>query len=117
MLATLAYENVSEVFTAFGDKGVSAEQVAREVVREVRAFQVSSAALGPHLTDQWVLPLSLAVWQRQRGACYTATELTDHATTNFETIQRFLPVRIQTAKAGEGWRVVVAPLFGRRGLP
>lgn len=109
LLATLFYENVSEVFTAFGEKGVSAEQVAREVVREVRAFQVSHAALGPHLTDQWVLPLALAVWQRERGASYTATELTDHATTNFETIQKFLPVGIQTEQVGDGWRVVVMP--------
>ncbi|HEU6456283.1 MAG TPA: RNA 3'-terminal phosphate cyclase [Roseateles sp.] len=109
LLATLVYEHVSEVFTAFGEKGVSAEQVAREVVREVRAYQVSPAALGPHLTDQWVLPLALAVWQRRCGASYMATELTDHATTNFETIQKFLPVGIQTEKAGEGWRVCVNP--------
>jgi len=109
LLATLAYENVSEVFTAFGEKGVSAEQVAREVVREVRAYQVSPAALGPHLTDQWALPLALAVWQRQCSASYTATELTNHATTNFETIRKFLSVSIQTEKAGEGWRVCVNP--------
>ena len=109
LLATIVYEHVSEVFTAFGEKGVSAEQVAREVVREVRAFQVSDAALGPHLTDQWVLPLALAVWQRERGASYTATELTDHATTNFETIQKFLPIGIQTEKADDGWRVFVTP--------
>jgi RNA 3'-terminal phosphate cyclase (ATP) len=109
LLATLVYENVSEVVTAFGEKGVSAEQVAREVVREVRAYQLSQAALGPHLTDQWVLPLALAVSQRRRGASYTAAELTDHATTNFKTIQKFLPVGIQTEKAGDGWRVAVKP--------
>ena len=109
LLATLVYEHVSEVITAFGEKGVTSEQVAREVVREGRAYQVSHAALGPHLTDQWVLPLALAVWQRRRSASYTATELTDHATTNFETIQKFLPVDIQTERAGEGWRVCVNP--------
>ncbi|HEY8881097.1 MAG TPA: RNA 3'-terminal phosphate cyclase [Roseateles sp.] len=109
LLATLVYEHLSEVFTAFGEKGVSAEQVARELVREVRAYQVSNAALGPHLADQWVLPLALAVWQRQCGASYTATELTDHATTNFETIQKFLPVGVQTGQVGDGWRVEIMP--------
>lgn len=109
LLATLVYEHVSEVFTAFGEKGVSAEQVAREVVREVRAYQVSHAVLGSHLTDQWALPLALAVWQRRRSASYTATELTDHATTNFETIQKFLPVGIQTEKTQDGWQVTVMP--------
>jgi RNA 3'-terminal phosphate cyclase (ATP) len=52
--------------------------------------------------DQWTLPLALAAWQRQRGATYTATELTDHATTNFAKVQKFLPVRIQREKAGDG---------------
>ncbi len=107
LLATLVHENVSEVFTAFGEKGVSAEQVARAVARDVHVYQASRAALGPHLTDQWVLPLALAVWRRQRGASYTATELTAHASTNFEVIQRFLPLRIATAKAGDAWRVMV----------
>lgn len=103
LMATLVYENLSEVFTAFGEKGISAEQVAREVVREVRAYQVSGAALGPHLADQWALPLALAVWRRAGGASYTCTELTPHAKTNFEVIERFLPVKFvpeATARGG-----------------
>jgi RNA 3'-terminal phosphate cyclase (ATP) len=107
LLATLVYENVSEVFTAFGEKGVSAEQVARDVVREVRAYQVSDAALGPHLADQWALPLALAVWQRAGAASYTCTELTPHATTNFDMIERFLPVKFSTEVAAGGFAVKV----------
>ncbi|RDI25982.1 RNA 3'-terminal phosphate cyclase (ATP) [Pseudacidovorax intermedius] len=99
LLATLVYDHVSEVFTAFGEKGVSAEQVAREVVREVRAYQVCHAALGPHLADQWALPLALGLWCRGGVASYTCTELTPHATTNFEVIERFLPVRFSSAAA------------------
>lgn len=109
LLATLVYENVCEVFTAFGEKGVSAEQVARNLVREVRDYQVGDAALGPHLADQWALPLALAVWQRRREASYSCTELTPHATTNFEVIERFLPVRFSTTGSGSGWRVLARP--------
>jgi RNA 3'-terminal phosphate cyclase (ATP) len=109
LLATLVYEHLSEVFTQFGEKGVSAEKVARDLVREVRAYQVSQAALGPHLADQWALPLALAVWKRQEGAAYTCTELTPHAKTNFDVIQRFLPVRFSTSALEGGWRVVVEP--------
>ncbi|MCE4540437.1 RNA 3'-terminal phosphate cyclase [Pelomonas sp. P7] len=107
LLATLAYENVCEVFTGFGEKGVSAEQVARNVVREVRAYQVSDAALGAHLADQWALPLALALWQRGGKASYTCTELTPHATTNFDVIERFLPVRFSPVATASGFAVKV----------
>lgn len=104
---TLVYEHLAEVFTEFGEKGVSSEQVARDLVRQVRAYQISDAALGPHLADQWALPLALAVWQRQQPACYTCTELTPHARTNFTVIERFLPVRFEVEGVGKGWRVMV----------
>lgn len=110
LLATLAYENVCEVFTTFGEKGVSSEHVARELVREVRAYQVSDAALGPHLADQWALPLALAVWQRGREASYTCTELTPHAKSNFEVIERFLPVRFSTSGSGSSWKILAKPV-------
>ncbi len=109
LMATLVYENLSEVFTAFGEKGVSAEKVARDLVREVRAYQVGEAALGPHLADQWALPLALAVWKRRCEASYTCTELTPHARTNFEVIERFLPVRFSTLGSGSGWTVLAKP--------
>lgn len=109
LLATLAYANVCEVFTQFGEKGVTAEQVAGALVREVRAYQASAAALGPFLADQWVLPLALAVWQRQRAASYSCTELTPHARTNFEMIECFLPVRVAVSAIEGGWQVTVAP--------
>ena len=109
LLATLVFENLSEVFTQFGEKGVSAEKVARDLVREVRAYQLSEAALGPHLADQWALPLALAVWKRQRGAVFTCTELTAHAKTNFEVIERFLPVTFSTSASQAGWHVTVKP--------
>ncbi|HEY4083480.1 MAG TPA: RNA 3'-terminal phosphate cyclase [Burkholderiaceae bacterium] len=108
LLATLAYENVTEVFTQFGEKGVSAERVARELVREVRSYQQSEAALGSYLADQWALPLALAVWKRSGAAAYTCTELTPHARTNFEMIERFLPVRFATETVKGGWRVEVS---------
>jgi len=110
LLATLVYEQLTEVFTAFGEKGTSAEQVARELAGEVRAYQASEAALGPHLADQWALPLALAVARRGGAASYTCTALTPHATTNFEVIERFLPVAFKTAPVGGAYSVEVAAL-------
>ena len=109
LMATLVYENLCEVFTQFGEKGVSAEKVAHDLVREVRAYQQSEAALGPHLADQWALPLALAVCRRGQAASYTCTALTTHAKTNFEVIERFLPVVFLASAARAGWRVTVKP--------
>ena len=109
LMATLVHEHVCELVTHFGEKGVSSEAVASAVVREVRAYEGSAAALGPHLADQWALPLALAVWRRGGTAAYTCTELTDHATTNFAVIERFLPVRFETRAAEGCWRVSAAP--------
>ena len=107
LIATLEYEHVAEVFTAFGEKGMSSEQVAQAVVNELRAYEGCKAALGPHLADQWALPLALAVWQRGVAASYTCTELTPHARTNFEVIERFLPVRFLIEAVGGHWQVLV----------
>jgi RNA 3'-terminal phosphate cyclase (ATP) len=105
LMATLAYEQVCEVFTAFGAKGVSAERVAATLAREVRAFLASRAALGAWLADQWMLPLALALAQRGGSAEFTCSEWTEHASTNMRVIERFLPVRFR-AEADEGrWRV------------
>ncbi len=113
LIATLAYEHVTEVFTAFGEKGVSSEQVAHAVANELRAYEAGEAALGPHLADQWALPLALALWQRGGQASYTCTELTPHARTNFEVIEKFLPVRFSATPIGhEGsaWQVLARAL-------
>jgi RNA 3'-terminal phosphate cyclase (ATP) len=114
LMATLAYENVSELFTQFGAKGVSSDDVANALVQDVRAYQASAAALGAHLADQWTLPLALALWRRGGAATFTCTELTDHATTNFSVIERFLPVRFVTLAIAGGWSVCVTRQSGER---
>lgn len=124
LMATLAHEQVCEVATGLGEKGVSAEQVAQNLVKALRAYQSTAGALGPHLADQWALPLALAVWRSGRPARYSCTELTEHALTNFAVIERFLPLRfacapyLPDAAAGApsglqpGWQVSVAPAGG-----
>jgi RNA 3'-terminal phosphate cyclase (ATP) len=109
LLATLRHEQVTEVFCAIGDKGRSAERVGADVAVQVGRYQLTDAALGPHLADQWVLPLALAVWHSGRAAAFTCSEVSSHALTNFRVIERFLPVAIghHARPAGGGWRVEV----------
>jgi RNA 3'-terminal phosphate cyclase (ATP) len=109
LMATLVHEHVTEVVTAFGDKGVSSEAVARAVVNEVRVFQAAAGALGPHLADQWMLPLALAVVDRKASAAYTCTEMTDHSKTNIGVIEAFLPVRFEVVETGPArWQVSIS---------
>jgi RNA 3'-terminal phosphate cyclase (ATP) len=99
LMATLIYQELSEVFTCIGEKCQSAERVAELLTQEVRQFESGTGALGPCLADQWILPLALALCdttQAEAAARFTCTEWTDHARSNAEVIEAFLPVRFST---------------------
>ena len=87
---TLEYGHVTEVFTGFGERGVPAEAVAKTACDEALDYIASTAAVGPHLADQLLLPLALA-----GGGRFTMPAPTQHFTTNAAVIERFLPVRVQ----------------------
>jgi RNA 3'-terminal phosphate cyclase (ATP) len=96
LLVVLKYEHITEVFASYGERGVSAEQVAHQLLREVRTYQAHPAPVGPHLADQLMIPMALAAAHGnhgQGGGQYWATELTDHTRTNAQVIERFLPVK------------------------
>jgi RNA 3'-terminal phosphate cyclase (ATP) len=103
LLAVLEFEHITEVFASYGDKGVSAEQVAQRLVKEVRAYLNAEAPVGPHLADQWMIPLALA-----GGGEYLATEVTEHTRTNARVIEAFMPQRfaISATPLGQHIRVV-----------
>ncbi len=96
-------EQVTEVFSAFGELGVAAEKVAATAAREAREYLVSRAVAGEHLTDQLLLPMALA-----GGGSFPALKISRHAQTNMEVIPRFLPVRFETAQEEGYVRVTVA---------
>ena len=109
LIATLEHTHVTEVFCQLGERHLSAEQVAKRLVDEVRAYQRSSGALGPHLADQWMLPLALAVWRSGRAARYTCSEVTQHTATNAQTIALGLPVRVQITPVERAMQVEILP--------
>ena len=87
LMLTLEYEHATEVFTAFGEKSVSSEQVARQAVQRARQYLVSRAAFAEYLADQMMLPLALA-----GAGGFTMDEVSMHARTNAQVIETFLPV-------------------------
>jgi RNA 3'-terminal phosphate cyclase (ATP) len=105
VLVTLACEHVTEVFAAFGERGVPAERVAREAASAAAGWLAADVAVGPHLADQLLLPLALA----GRGS-FTTTVPSGHTRTNAALIGRFLPVRFDLRDLGGGrFHVSVAP--------
>lgn len=82
-------EHVTAVFTGFGEKRVSAENVAELVVKKVRRYLENQVPVGFYLADQLLLPLALA-----GGGSFRTLSPTLHTITNVETIRQFLEVDI-----------------------
>lgn len=111
LIATLGFEHVTEVFTSFGEKSLSSEQVAKRLLRQMKEYAASTAAAGPYLADQLALPWALAVHQTGRAAAYTCSEVTEHTRTNLEVIQRFLPLRADLKREdARRWRLSWEPM-------
>lgn len=96
-------ENLTEVFTRVGERGVRAETVAMEAVEEALVYLKTEAPVGVHLADQLLIPLALA-----SGGSFMTTSLSLHTTTNIEIIKKFLNIDITTTPAANGmWKVDV----------
>lgn len=94
-------EHVSEVFTGFGRKGVPAEKVAAEAIREARRYLEAGVPVGEHLADQLLIPMALA-----GGGSFRTLPPTDHTKTNIETLRHFLDVQVKSeAIEGEVWQI------------
>jgi RNA 3'-terminal phosphate cyclase (ATP) len=90
-------EHATDVFTAFGAKGVSAESVARDAAKQARRYLNSGGAVGEHLADQLLLPLAIG-----EGGSFTTTPLSAHATTNIDVVGRFVDAPIAVEPISNG---------------
>ncbi len=110
LVVTVEHANVTEVFTAFGERGRRAEEVARAVAAEVRTYLSIDTPVGPHLADQLVLPMLVG-----QGGRFRTGEPTGHLRTQVETVEHFAPGHVAIERAGErGFEVVVRPLGAAR---
>jgi RNA 3'-terminal phosphate cyclase (ATP) len=90
-------EEVTEVFTAFGEKHVQAEAVANSVAKEAEAYLDAGVPVGPHLADQLVLLVALA-----GAGSFVTSEPTLHTRTQLQVIERFLGPVIRSEKRSDG---------------
>lgn len=90
-------EHVTEVVTAFGRKGVPAEEVAEIAIAEASEYVDAGVPVGRHLADQLLVPLALF-----RGGDFLTLEPSAHTTTNVETIRRFLSTDVSVTEQAGG---------------
>ncbi|HUJ60939.1 MAG TPA: RNA 3'-terminal phosphate cyclase [Kofleriaceae bacterium] len=86
-----------ELCTAHGRKGYPAEDVADDALDDLEDYLDAGAPVGEMLADQLLLPMAVAGGGRFR----TAGPLSDHATTNIDTIRAFLDVPIRIEPVGD----------------
>jgi RNA 3'-terminal phosphate cyclase (ATP) len=101
LVATIEHEYITEVFSAFGEKGVSAEKVAGKLCRQIKTYLEGVAPVGPHLADQLLLPLAIA------GGEFITANPTQHTLTNIETINTFLPGCLDMEETVDGMTRIV----------
>jgi RNA 3'-terminal phosphate cyclase (ATP) len=82
-------DHVTEIFTGFGERGVSAERVADSAVTVALEYLAAEVPVGEHLADQLLLPLALA-----GGGRFKTLRLSSHSQTNIQIIKKFLRVRV-----------------------
>ncbi|WDP91042.1 MAG: RNA 3'-terminal phosphate cyclase [Desulfobacter sp.] len=98
---TVESEHITEVFTGFGMKGVSAEKVAKQCTGQARAYLSAGVPVGRFLADQLLLPMALA-----GGGGFATLPLSRHTTTNIDIIRTFMDIEILARETGEGrWEI------------
>lgn len=105
LFATVESEHVTEVFTAFGERGVPSHDVANQVANEVRAYLATDAPVGEHLADQLVMPLALG-----EGGVFRTVAPTQHTRTQIDIVEVFTGVRARVVEESSGvHRIEVKP--------
>ena len=106
VMIELEAEHVTEVFTGFGERGVRAEDVAMQALREAEEYLAADMPVGTHLADQLMLPLGIGAYLGSGGSVFRTMELSLHSTTHLEILRRFLEIGIQVDREDNGNCVV-----------
>ena len=97
VLIEIESENLTEVFTRIGERGVRAEVIAEEAANEALLYLKRGVPVGEHLADQLLIPIALA-----GGGSFATGPLSLHTVTNIEIVKKFLDVDIVVAPSING---------------
>lgn len=107
VLVEVRFENVTEVFVAFGEKGRKAEQVARDVGRRVATYLKTDVPVGEYLADQLMLPMAIGKARGTGGGSYRTGPLSRHSTTHIDIIREFLDVEVLVSEQDDAFLVSI----------
>ncbi len=95
VMLTAEFDHVTEMTSGFGQLGVPAQVVGEKASKRMAGYLASTAAVGPHLADQLLLPMALGA-----GGTFSTVKPTQHTRTAATIIQLFLdrPFRIEEAE-------------------
>lgn len=94
----LASDDVVEVISSVGEKGVRAEEVASRALREAQRYYEADVPVGEHLADQLLVPLALAAHQSGVSSRFRSVVPTPHFLTNAAVIGKFISVAVSVVQ-------------------
>lgn len=83
---------LTEVFTGFGERGVSAEKVAARAAGQAMDYLTHDVPVGRYLADQLLVPMAIA-----GGGRFLTVPPSRHTLTNIDIIKYFMDVSIDVA--------------------
>lgn len=96
-------EHLTEVFTGFGERGVSAERVGADLAGDVAEYLAAGVPVGRHLADQLLLPMALG-----GGGSFRTLAPSNHTRTHADLLRAFLGAEVELREAGERvWEISV----------
>jgi RNA 3'-terminal phosphate cyclase (ATP) len=87
---------LTEVFTAFGEKGLALQTVANNAVEQIRNYLDQDMVVDQFLADQLLIPMAIA----GKGKFITGKP-TLHTETNIQVIKKFLDIDIKVGQISE----------------
>jgi RNA 3'-terminal phosphate cyclase (ATP) len=100
----IASEALTEVFTGFGQRGVSAATVAARTAGQVTDYLAAGVPVGRYLADQLLVPMAIA-----GGGSFLTLPPSRHTLTNIDIIRKFMDLSIETGEQTPGqWDISLA---------
>jgi RNA 3'-terminal phosphate cyclase (ATP) len=97
-------EEVTEVFTACGRRGVSAESVAESALQQAKAYLAAAVPVGAHLAEHLLVPMALAA-----GGSFVTSQVSRCASGTMELIRLFLGAAVSVEPQGKDRYLLTVP--------
>lgn len=89
MLLRVRSQNITGVFTGFGEKSIPLKTVANKAVLQVKHYMDNNLAVDMYLADQLLIPMAIA-----GSGSFVTGEPSLHTLTNIEVIKQFMELSI-----------------------